>query len=736
MNLHTIDWCVIAAYALFAIGVGVYFSRRAGKNAEEFFLSGRTLPWWITGTSMVATTFAADTPLLITGWVRDKGIWMNWQWWCFAVGGMLTVFIFARYWRRGEVMTSAELSELRYGGREAGVLRGFLGVAHAGILNTIVLCWVLLAAGKIMGVVFDFDMRTALVIASVLSLSYSLLAGFWGVVITDIVQFAMAMTGAVCFAFIAWNAVGGLTEIETTVAALGESGRDILRLVPRAGEGGFTDASFWTVPIAAFAVFLGVSWWATYGIDGGPVVIQRISASRTPRDGLLGALWYNVANYALRPWPWIAVGLASLVVLPSVSIDAPVAGRVTAFTTSERIEFVRVHEEGQNEPTEISGPYIALPSEGNLAIPKPESPKLEYALRYSTFAKPDSTLSVLTKAVVRTDPIGTITITSADGTDHILPLAALANWELGAPDIPNDLLGRTVSVGDTFVKTDSERAYVVMMMKYLPVGLLGLVVASLLAAFMSTIDTHVNLAASFYVNDIHRRFFFPDASGAHLVLAGRLASVVVLTLGALLAAASDSIANLFTFFLSFLGGLGPVYLLRWLWWRVSALTEIAAMVASILTTIVVSWPWLQTTLFGSEIVWQLGPLSPGGVLSGEGRILVVIAISGTASLITLFAKRPDPAKLVPFYEKVRPIGAWGPVRALTDARSEPGEATSAIIGVVSGLALTYSMMFGIGFIMLGRTTGFMVCLVITLGSAVGVIHACRKLAAREPESPS
>ena len=731
MNLHTIDWCVIAAYALFAIGVGVYFSRRAGKNAEEFFLSGRTLPWWITGTSMVATTFAADTPLLISGWVRDKGIWMNWQWWCFAVGGMLTVFIFARYWRRGEVMTSAELSELRYGGREAGVLRGFLGVAHAGILNTIVLCWVLLAAGKIMGVVFDFDMRTALVIASVLSLSYSLLAGFWGVVITDIVQFAMAMTGAICFAFIAWNAVGGLTEIETAVAGLGESGRDILRLVPRAGEGGFTDASFWTVPIAAFAVFLGVSWWATYGIDGGPVVIQRISASRTPRDGLLGALWYNVANYALRPWPWIAVGLASLVVLPTVSIDAPVAGRVTAFEVSAAPEIVRVGRGKDEKPLEFLTSDLLVP--GSDIFIEDSGPLVS---RFTLVTTPGSEPSVQAAFVHESDPIGTITVTDDDGTETVLPLAALANWERGAPDIPDDLLGRTASVGDTFLKTDSERAYVVMMMKYLPVGLLGLVVASLLAAFMSTIDTHVNLAASFYVNDIHRRFFFPDASGAHLVLAGRLASVVVLTLGALLAAASDSIANLFTFFLSFLGGLGPVYLLRWLWWRVSALTEIAAMVASILTTIVVSWPWLQTTLFGSEIVWQLGPLSPDGVLSGEGRILVVIAISGTAALITLFAKRPDPAQLVPFYEKVRPIGAWGPVRALTDARSEPGEATSAIIGVVSGLALTYSMMFGIGFIMLGRTTGFIVCIAITLGSAVGVIHACRKLAPREPESPS
>ena len=719
MNLHIIDWCVIASYAVFAIGVGLYFSRRAGKNADEFFLSGRTLPWWITGTSMVATTFAADTPLVISGWVRDKGIWMNWQWWCFAIGGMLTVFIFARYWRRGEVMTSAELSELRYGGKEAGVLRGFLGLAHAGFLNTLVLCWVLLAAGKIMGVVFEFDMRTALVIASVLSLTYSLLAGFWGVVITDIVQFAMAMTGAICFAVIAWNAVGGLAEIESTVAALGESGRDILRLVPRPGEGGIGDASFWSVPVATFAVFLGVSWWVSHGVDGGSVVIQRISASRTPRDGLLGALWYNVANFALRPWPWIAVGLASLVVLPTVSIDTPVEGRVTAFTAIDPPSTISVAYDGNEKAIEFTElDFSVTPDE-------PESPT---AIRIALVEKSGLAPTIQVETIESTDPIGTITVTTSDGSETEIPLGALANWEAGAPDLPNDLLGRQVEVGETFLRTDSERAYVVMMMKYLPAGLLGLVVASLLAAFMSTIDTHVNLAASFYVNDIHRRFFFPDASGKHLVLAARLASTVVLVLGALLAAASDSISDLFQLFLSVLGGLGPIYILRWLWWRVTALTEIVAMAASMLTTTCV-------TLLDSRIDWALGPLSPDGAISSEGRILVVIAVSGIASLITLLVRRPDPASLVSFYERVRPIGAWGPVRALTTARPERGEASAAIIGVVSGLALTYSLMFGIGFLMLGRTPGFLVCAGVTIVSTFGVVHACRILATRETEPP-
>ena len=198
MQLSPIDWAVVGLYVLFAIGVGLYFTRRASRGIEEYFLSGRSLPWWIAGTSMVATTFAADTPLVITGWVRDAGIWKNWLWWCLAAGGMMTVFLFARYWRRGQVLTTAGLAELRYGGPGARSLRLLLGLYHSGVTNTIILCWVMLAASKIMDVLFGVGKVWAVAIACGLSLSYSLLAGFWGVVITDMVQFTMAIVGAIC----------------------------------------------------------------------------------------------------------------------------------------------------------------------------------------------------------------------------------------------------------------------------------------------------------------------------------------------------------------------------------------------------------------------------------------------------------------------------------------------------------------------------------------------------------
>ena len=301
MQLHWIDWSVIIGYVAFAVIVGLRFAKKAGSSSSEYFLSGRSLPWWITGTSMVATTFAADTPLVVTGWVRDSGIWKNWLWWCYAIGGMMTVFLFARYWRRGDVMTTAELSTLRYGGKSAGILRGFLGFYHAGITNTIVLCWVILAAAKIVDVLFDVDKMTAIAAACGISLSYSLLAGFWGVVITDLLQFAMAMTGGVALAWLSWRAVEGMAGLTQRLSSEGIAvAADTFSLIPSPGEGGFMSPTFWTVPVATVAVYLGIAWWSSQSVDGGGVTVQRISASKDERHGMLAVLWYSIAHYAMR----------------------------------------------------------------------------------------------------------------------------------------------------------------------------------------------------------------------------------------------------------------------------------------------------------------------------------------------------------------------------------------------------------------------------------------------------
>lgn len=626
--LHPVDWALVGLYVAFALAVGIRYARRAGQDVDEFFLSGRSLPWWVAGTSMVATTFAADTPLVVTGWVRDFGIWKNWLWWCYAVGAMLTVFLFARYWRRGRVMTTAELSELRYRGPDAGVLRATLGGFHALVYNTIVLCWVILAAAKICEVVFEIDKVTAVTFAGIAALTYSLLSGFWGVVITDLVQFAMAMTGAIALAVLAWNGVGGLPAVEGALA----EGSTVLDFLPHPGAGTEADP-FWSVAFTAVAIYLGVAWWSTHGVDGGGVVVQRIAATKDERSGVLAALWFSVANYALRPWPWFLVALASLVVLPHIEVEAPFEGKVVAIQEDV--------ESGESSPV--------------------------------------------------------LVVQSQDGERRELALGGEPDWR---PALAVHV-GDTFEAGDTLAKTDSEAAYPVMMTRYLPLGLLGLMVASLFAAFMSTIDTHVNLAASYFVNDLWRRFFVRDGTAAHYVLIARLSSVLVLLLGSVLAVASQSIGDLFTFFIALLGGVGPIYVLRWLWWRVRATTEIVAMVASCGTTVALTF---------LDIDWQLGPLSADGALTDGGRLILVVAVSLTAALLSLLlAPKPDPASLVDFYRAVRPMGAWRPVRRLCPDVVPRKEGPAVVGGVIGGLCAVYGLMFGIGHLIFGRVGPTLMC---------------------------
>jgi Na+/proline symporter len=654
MKLSVVDWVVIAVYVLFALGVGIAFARRASKNLNEFFLSGRRLPWWMAGTSMVATTFAADTPLVITGWVRDHGIWKNWLWWGFALSTMLSVFLFARLWRRGGVMTKAEMAELRYGERDGSLLRGALGVLHAGFTNTITLCWVLLASAKIVDVLFDIDKGVALVAACAIALTYALLAGFWGVVLTDLVQFVIATIGAVALAWVAWEAVGGLTDA-STIASLPSGTLDF---VPSPGEGGLSGT--WSTAFAIVVVNLGIGWWASESVDGNGLAVQRISASRDERHGSLSVLWYAVANYALRPWPWIVVAVASLLVLPDLEIVSPISGTV------ERLD------EGAVWLTTDSGA---------------QSVSLEH-------------------------------------------LDAAADWR-PSPETVGVAVGDHVVVGDVVARTDPERAYVTMLGRYLPPGLLGLVVASLIAAFMSTIDTHVNLAASFFTSDLYRRFVARKRSAKHYVMVARLASVFVMVVAAAFAYLADSISNLFTFMLAFLGGVGPVCLMRWFWWRVRASTEMTAMVASALATILFTFipiPWPDTSL------------SPGGELVHEGRLILVVVSSMVAAGLSLWlGSPPKPRELVAFYDRVRPPGLWAPVRRLwildqgdetTIAAADRGDGRRrigiALIGSLAGVAMIYGAMFAIGHLLFARGALAALSSIIAIAGAAGVVWAIRR----------
>jgi solute:Na+ symporter, SSS family len=320
MTLSAVDWLVIAAYFALNLAIGLYYARRARGSTTEFFLSGRNVPWWLAGTSMVATTFAADTPLVVTGMVARYGIAGNWLWWNMAASGMLTVFVYARLWRRAGVMTDVEFAELRYAGRPAAFLRGFRALYLGIPINCIIIGWVNLAMMKILRVTLGLDASRALwVLLALLIFTafYTTLAGLWGVLVTDLVQFVLKMGMVVALAYFAVRATGGLSALEAKVRALDAAagGGSRLAFFPS------TDSAW--MPAITLFVYLGVSWWASWypGAEpgGGGYVAQRIFSARTERDGLFATLWFNIAHYAVRPWPWILTALASLVLYPTLA---------------------------------------------------------------------------------------------------------------------------------------------------------------------------------------------------------------------------------------------------------------------------------------------------------------------------------------------------------------------------------------------------------------------------------
>jgi SSS family solute:Na+ symporter len=588
MTLAPLDWAVLAFYFVVSLAIGLFFTRRASRSTAEFFISGRNLPWWLAGTSMVATSFAVDTPLVVTAWVRTGGIQENWIWWCLAIGGMLAVFVFAKLWRRSEVMTVVEFTELRYAGRSASALRGFRAVYLTLYANSLTMGWLSLAMLKVLGEVFFVGKEWALVIAVLVTLLYAALAGLWGMVVTDLFQFTWAMVGAVILAVFSVNAVGGMDSLLATLQQGGELARagagsppaaagagaaasagvppDVLSFLPPSSWTG----DFWSSPLAAFLVLVTFQWWSNKNSDGGPVVVQRIAASRDERDALLATLWFQVANYALRPWPWVLTALASLILYPDLA--------------------------------------------------------------------------------------------------------------------------------------DPEIAYPRMMVDLLPAGLRGVMLASLVAAFMSSFVTFINLSAAYLVNDLYRRFFVRDASEKHYVAASRIASVIAVLLGGTVGYFATSISGLFKLLLELGAGIGLVYIARWFWWRVNAWSEIAAMVASSAFTFVLrgsafwggpEFSFPQVVLFnalGSFVVWVV------------------------ATLLTPPTPMPHLAK---FYNKVRPPGWWGPVRAYLGETRRPaqGFGRAVLLWVVSTI-FVYSALFGFGKLLLqSYLTGVVLILVALVTGA-------------------
>jgi len=557
MNLAAVDWVFLIWYFILSIGIGLYYSGKAGKSISEYFVSGRSLPWWLLGTSMVATTFSSDTPLAVTGIVIKDGISGNWFWWTFLFGGSLTVFFFAHLWRRAAVLTEVEFIDIRYSGRSAKFLRGFKALYLGIPASCITFGWVTLAMVKIIQTVFKTSGLEALGICILITIFYTTLSGLWGVVATDMLLFAIAMLGSIILSVVSVEKVGGIKAFLAAIQAISrQTGKDYLSVFPSFGQ---------ALPLAFF-VALFVQWWAVYypGAEpgGGGWVAQRMLAARNPKHAVSGTLWFNIAHYVIRPWPWILTALCAMIVFP-------------------------------------------------------------------------------------------------------------------------ELLGSDAA--------SLEGAYP-RMLGILPKGILGLMIASLFAAYMSTIESVLNLAGSYLLNDFYKPFINKNGSEKHYVLTGRLLVVLVAILGTGFSFILGSVRMGWALIMELSGGIGLVLLLRWYWWRINAWSEISALTASGLMAIYLKIAPGSFLVIGlSKIFKSLGfKVDPWAV-----NIILIVGFTTIVWIVVTLLTPPDSqAKLLSFYKKVKPGGFWGPVSAI-HGRSYRLK-IQPFLGWVFGVLVILFFLLGIG----------------------------------------
>lgn len=602
--LQLLDWIVIGVYFAITIGIGLYFAGRIreGGTLTEYFVAGRKMTWWLAGTSIVATSFAADTPLVIAGWIRTLGLQRNWFWWGGIMGMMLCTFFYARLWRRARIITDVEFVELRYRGNAAALLRGFHASYRSLIQNTLVLSWVTLAATKIMEVVLDLptivfmknmtirlvesgipysdvinpdivflavdEKLFGVILCVVSTVAYCTFSGLWGVVAADFFQFLCAMAGCIILAVIVLLEAGGpgqmvqkaVEAVNSGVVDNGSTGfivnaKDIVSFTPPFDFHGGGKLAVW-----AFIVFIGLQWWA--GGEGGGFLAQRLFSCKNEKHSVAAMLWYNFANYVLRPWPWIIAGVGSLFLVPKISM---------------------------------------------------------YGAGYN-----------------------------------------------------------------------QEHAYVIMIMKYLPAGLKGIMVASLMAAYMSTVSTHVNFGASYLINDIYKRFIRPKATQKHYVHVSELAVVFLTILAGIFAYYSNSISGGWIKFFELMSGTGFVILLRWYWWRINPWSEIAAMVSSLLIWHLLNVEWLFGSYFGvgdPEMYEKMYPI----------RFTINLVVSTIIWVTVTFLTKPvDEGHLIKFYKRVRPAGIWGNIALKAGNPNHLHVGWPEWIGWATGTLALFAMIFSLG----------------------------------------
>jgi SSS family solute:Na+ symporter len=598
MQLNTSDWLVVIGYCLMVLVVGLYFARRAGEGTGEFFLAGRKLPWWLLGTSMVATTFSTDTPNLVTDLVRTGGVSQNWFWWAFLITGMCTVFFYAKLWRRSGALTDMSFYELRYSGKPAAFLRGFRALYLGVFFNVMIMATVTLAAIKIGGVLLGVGKFEVVLIAGTITVLYSATSGLWGVVVTDLLLFVIAMAGSVAAAYYALiqPEVGGLAGLVSNPALEGK-----LSFLP--------DFSDWRTAAAVFIVPVAVQWWSTWypGAEpgGGGYIAQRMLAAKDEKEAMGATLWFNLAHYALRPWPWVLVALASLLVYPSL------------------------------ESIQMAFPHL--------------------------------------------DP----------------------------SIIKNDL------------------AYPAMLV-FLPHGLLGMVVASLAAAYMSTISTHLNWGASYVVEDFYRRFVDNTREDRFYVQVGRITTVGLIVFASIIALWLENALQAFQILLQIGAGTGLVFLLRWFWWRINAWSELSAMILSFLVAVYFTGGFafeLAGVRFALE--WAVPDWTP----STQLVVGVVVTTVGWI-LVTLVTKPASEETLLRYYRKIRPFGAgWRRVLKLGEDEPGPerGGLAAGLLGWFFAVTAVYAGLFGTGYILFGNTGLGLGCLTLAAFAMAGVFRVLPKV---------
>ncbi len=577
MALQALDWGIIGIYFVATLLIGILVARKSGSSVAEFFLSGRNMPWWLLGVSMVATTFSADTPNLVADIVRTNGVGGNWVWWAFLLTGMMTVFIYAKLWRRTGILTDLEFYEIRYGGRPASFLRGFRAIYLGLFFNVMIMATVCLAAIKIGNVLLGLDPWQTLVISSIITVAYTMVGGFKGVLLTDFFQFGLAMGGMVAAAIFLVNRpeIGGLSELLAQPQI-----QNVMSVFPD-----WSKPSSW-IPI--FLIPLAVQWWSSWypGAEpgGGGYIAQRMLAAKNEKHAMGATLLFNVAHYALRPWPWIIIALCSIIVFP---------------TTAD----------------------IALHFPG-------------------------------------VDP-------------------AIIKDDLAFP----------------------------AMLSFLPVGLMGLVVAALIAAFMSTIATHLNWGSSYIINDFYGRFIEPDASDKKLVNIARWTTLVLMVFAALVATQLTNALQAFNILLQIGAGTGLIFILRWFWYRINAWSEISGMAISFIVAIYF------------EIIYK------GDLLAHEKLVIGVLITTIGWLLVTFLTKPESDQVLEKFYTKVRPHNTgWNTWlrRASVDSIPQAKESSgmlNEVAAMLIGCLMVYGFLFGIGYWIYGEFTHMSISLGIAIISS-------------------